>query len=76
MRGWLLGPVLLLFVSSTGGLLVTQAQKKLDTSSADETTIRKIISDATEAWNRGDATAYSQHFQEEGGFTNVLGMVF
>lgn len=76
MRRWLLGTVLLLSVPPTGGLLMTQVQKKLDTSGADEAAIRKIISDATEAWNRGDAKAYSQQFQENGGFTNVLGMVF
>jgi len=56
--------------------MVTQAQTKLDAAATDEIAIRKIVSDETEAWNRGDAKAYSQHFQENGGFTNVLGMVF
>lgn len=55
---------------------MTPAQKKSDTFAADEAAILKIVSDGSEAWNRGDATAYSQHFQEEGGFTNVLGVVF
>jgi len=76
MRRWLRGTVLLLFVSAAGVLQITQAQTKLDVSAADEVAIQKIISEATEAWNRGDAKEYSQHFQEDGGFTNVLGMVF
>ena len=76
MQRLLEGTVLLLFISATGGLEITQAQRKLDISAANEVAIQKIISEGTEAWNRGDATAYSQHFQEEGGFTNVLGMVF
>jgi uncharacterized protein (TIGR02246 family) len=49
---------------------------RLETASVNEVAIQKIISDGTEAWNRGDAKAYSQNFQEEGGFTNVLVMVF
>lgn len=76
MRGWLQGVVLFLFVPTTGGLLITQARTKADSSATDKAAIRKIISDGTEAWNRGDAKAYSQHFQENGGFTNMLGMVF
>lgn len=54
---------------------MTLAQTKLDISAAHETAIRKIISDGTEMY-RGDAKAYSQHFQENVGFTNVLGRVF
>src|SRR5205814_4531821 len=44
--------------------------------SADEVRIRQIIAEEESAWNRRDAQAYASHFEEEGGFTNVLGTVF
>jgi uncharacterized protein (TIGR02246 family) len=44
--------------------------------SADETRIRQLIAEEESAWNRGDAKAYASHFDEEGGFTNVLGTVY
>jgi len=40
----------------------------------DEAAIRNLIVAATEAWNRGDAHAYSEHFDHDGGFTNILGI--
>lgn len=42
---------------------------------ADEVAIHSVISAQTEAWNRGDAKAFSQRFQQDGGLTNILGMV-
>jgi uncharacterized protein (TIGR02246 family) len=42
----------------------------------DQSAIRTIIEQETEAWNRGDAKAYSVRFAQDGGFTNILGMVF
>jgi len=44
--------------------------------SADEARIRQIIAEEESAWNRGDARGYASHFEEEGGFTNVLGTVY
>ena len=44
--------------------------------SMDDARIRQIIAEEESAWNRGDAQAYGSHFEEEGGFTNVLGTVF
>ncbi len=44
--------------------------------SADEIAIRKIIRDEVEAWNAGDAKAYSRHFGPDGTFTNIYGVVF
>src|SRR5256885_17266581 len=44
--------------------------------STDEARIRQIIAGEERAWNRGDARAYASHFEEEGGFTNVLGTVY
>src|SRR5437763_9979564 len=46
------------------------------TPSTDDARIRQIIAEEESAWNRGDAQAYASHFEEEGGFTNVLGTVY
>lgn len=75
--------LLFLFVLAAGTSVILEAQTNATThiktkptaSAADEAAIRKIISDATEAWNRGDAHAFSRNFQEDGWFTSVLGMV-
>jgi len=40
----------------------------------DRTAIQAIVSDEQEAWNRGDAKAFSVHFAADGSFTNVVGM--
>lgn len=56
--------------------MMIRVQNNVIASAADEFAIWKIISDETEAWNRGDAREYSRHFHEDGGFTNVVGMVF
>jgi uncharacterized protein (TIGR02246 family) len=45
-------------------------------SGADEVAIRDILQNEVAAWNKGDATAFSQHFAEDGTFTNLLGMFF
>ena len=42
----------------------------------DKDAIRRIIKDEIEAWNKGDAAAYSEHFAEEGTFTNILGAYY
>jgi len=42
-------------------------------SGADEARIRQIVAAEVAAWNRGDARAYAERFQEEGSFTNILG---
>ena len=39
----------------------------------DETALRQIIQEEGMAWTRGDATAYSLHFADDGAFTNILG---
>ena len=50
---------------------LTKAQTK-----ADETAVRKILEEEVTTWNRGDTDGYSQHFAEDGTFTNVQGMFF
>jgi uncharacterized protein (TIGR02246 family) len=44
--------------------------------SNDEAAIRGIIQDEVNAWNKGDAVAYSRHFAEDGTFTNITGQFF
>ncbi|HXX46134.1 MAG TPA: SgcJ/EcaC family oxidoreductase [Candidatus Acidoferrales bacterium] len=44
--------------------------------SADIAAIEAIVSAQAEAWNRGDAKAFSARFAEDGSFTNVFGMTF
>ncbi|RIV23871.1 SgcJ/EcaC family oxidoreductase [Fibrisoma montanum] len=43
-------------------------------SKADTLALQTIISSETEAWNQGDAVAYSRHFAQDGTFTNIAGM--
>jgi uncharacterized protein (TIGR02246 family) len=45
-------------------------------STDDETAIRKLVQDQVAAWNRGDATAYSSQFTNDGTFTNIGGQFF
>lgn len=42
----------------------------------DGTAVRNIIQDETDAWNQGDAVAYSRHFAPSGTFTNIRGQFF
>jgi uncharacterized protein (TIGR02246 family) len=39
-----------------------------------EEQIRQLVHDQETAWNRGNAKDYVAHFQEEGAFTNVVGV--
>jgi uncharacterized protein (TIGR02246 family) len=41
----------------------------------DRRAIERIIIGLDDAWGRGDAEAFAARFAEDGGFTNVLGMV-
>jgi uncharacterized protein (TIGR02246 family) len=40
----------------------------------DEKSIRKVLADFVEAWNKHDATAFSLMFAEDADFTNVRGI--
>src|SRR5271156_1757775 len=44
-----------------------------DMSNTDETSIERLLSEMSDAWNCGDARAYGAHFQADGTFTNVNG---
>ncbi len=43
-------------------------------ATADQTAIRNIIQDETNAWNNGDAAAYSRHFAPGGTCTTIRGV--
>ncbi len=49
----------------------TRSQSDLSDSSA----IEALVARLTDAWNRGDARAFSARFAADGSFTNVLGVV-
>jgi uncharacterized protein (TIGR02246 family) len=40
---------------------------------ADETEIQQLLGELTDAWNRGDASAFGARYQADGTFTNVNG---
>jgi uncharacterized protein (TIGR02246 family) len=60
--------ILILGVAVALGAIIVRAQ-----STDDEAAIRKIVQEEADAWTRGDATAYSLHFADDGTFTNILG---
>ena len=43
---------------------------------SDETAIRALLAAQVEAWNRGDAAAWSTVFEPDADFVNIAGMVF
>jgi uncharacterized protein (TIGR02246 family) len=43
---------------------------------SDEAAIRGLVAAQAEAWNRGDATAWSKVFEPDADFVNIFGMVF
>jgi uncharacterized protein (TIGR02246 family) len=51
--------------------VICHAQTIFDTNA-----IHRILEDETNAWNVGDAKAYSQYFAVDGTFTNVLGLFY
>ncbi|MCY1082888.1 SgcJ/EcaC family oxidoreductase [Archangium lansingense] len=44
--------------------------------SRDEASLRKLVAEQTEAWNRHDATAWSKDFAPDSEFINIVGTVF
>ena len=45
-------------------------------SAPSASTSSRILEGEVTAWNKGDAKVYSQHFSEDGTFTNIRGMFF
>lgn len=40
----------------------------------DRASIKALVQEEGNAWNRGDAKAFAAHFAEDGSFTNIVGM--
>lgn len=45
-------------------------------AAASEASVRALVARETAAWNRGDARGYSEAFEQNGWFTNVLGLTY
>jgi uncharacterized protein (TIGR02246 family) len=52
------------------------AQQAGPALSADEAALRKLVAEQVEAWNRGDAKAWSKDFAADADFVNIFGGVF
>ncbi|MEO6208560.1 MAG: SgcJ/EcaC family oxidoreductase [Gemmatimonadaceae bacterium] len=55
------------------GLSALLATQLLFQPTQDQTAIRDIVQSESDAWNKGDAAAYSIHFAARGTFTNIRG---
>ncbi|GAB4014365.1 SgcJ/EcaC family oxidoreductase [Spirosoma koreense] len=56
--------------------LLLQSTILLAQTASDSVAIRAILQQEDQAWNKGDAPAYSQPFSADGTFTNIGGMFF
>ena len=54
-------------------MLMSDARSQSDLS--DSSAIEALVAGLTDAWNGGDARAFSARFAADGSFTNVLGVV-
>lgn len=45
----------------------------IPSSPQDTAAITAIVTGLTDAWNRGDATAFAAHYASDGSFTNIIG---
>jgi uncharacterized protein (TIGR02246 family) len=67
--------IISLAVVPAAGRLVWEGETRT-VAMVDEAGIRKLVQDEDAAWNRGDATAYSIQFANDGTFTNIRGQFF
>jgi uncharacterized protein (TIGR02246 family) len=67
VAAWFLVSLALLPLGATAG----EAAK----AGVDEAAIRALVAEQAEAWNRGDAAAWSKDFVSEADFVNIFGMV-
>lgn len=70
---WILLVALLLGPMLGPGVAVASPGKA---RSADDAAIRALLAAQAEAWNRGDAVAWSKPFAQDADFVNIFGMVF
>ena len=66
-----IGAVLAALLVYFGNSAMSQAQ-----GNSDQAAIESIVASLDTAWAKGDANAFAVHFAADGGFTNVLGMVY
>lgn len=52
------------------------AEKAAAPSQDEEASLRKLVAEQTEAWNRHDAAAWSKAFAPDAEFINIVGTVF
>ncbi|WP_232380078.1 SgcJ/EcaC family oxidoreductase [Polyangium fumosum] len=52
------------------------AEKGQGPSQNEEASLRKLVTEQTEAWNRHDAAAWSKSFAPDAEFINIVGTVF
>lgn len=57
----------------TAALLCMSWRGLAQAPSDDRTAIQAIVQSEEDAWNRGDAEAFAEHYAENGSFTNVIG---
>ncbi len=48
--------------------------QQADGATQDRAAIQAMVQDEQDAWNHGDAKAFSAHFAADGSFTNIAGM--
>jgi len=53
-----------------------QADKAQGPSQNEEASLRKLVDEQTEAWNRHDAAAWSKSFAPDAEFINIMGTIF
>lgn len=70
---WFFAHTLHHFVGRTGGPCYLPGRPVMRNQG--DATIRRLIADQQDAWNRADAGGFGARFHEEGTFTNVLGDV-
>ncbi|QIP15170.1 SgcJ/EcaC family oxidoreductase [Spirosoma aureum] len=56
--------------------LILSSSSLFAQNAKDSVAIQTILQQEDQAWNKGDATAYSQSFSRDGTFTNIGGMFF
>jgi uncharacterized protein (TIGR02246 family) len=72
----ILGMTAALSLSCAGATGAPSNAAPPSTRGADEQSVRQIVSEQADAWNRGDAVAFSRHFAADGISTNLRGQSF
>lgn len=65
-----------LIIITVTTVLMLSATTTMAQHNADSTAIQTILREEVTSWNSGDAATYSDHFAENGTFTNIRGMFF